>query len=42
MQAKSEVYTRLVFFMAMTVRQFGKIVKTIRSDNGTEFTNHNL
>jgi len=42
MQAKSEVYTRLVFFMAMTVRQSGKTVKTIRSDNGTEFTNHNL
>lgn len=36
--AKSEVASVLKNFFAMTERQFGKRVQTMRSDNGTEFT----
>ncbi|KAG7552999.1 Retrotransposon Copia-like N-terminal [Arabidopsis thaliana x Arabidopsis arenosa] len=35
--AKSEVRTVLTNFFAYTEKQFGKSVKTVRSDNGTEF-----
>ena len=34
---KSEVRTVLQNFCKMAEKQFGKVVKTIRSDNGTEF-----
>lgn len=34
---KSEVKTVLSEFISMVSRQFGKLVKTVRSDNGTEF-----
>ena len=34
---KSEVHTVLQNYMKMTVKQFGKEVKVVRSDNGTEF-----
>ena len=34
---KSEVRTVLPNFIALATRQFGKTVKTVRSDNGTEF-----
>jgi len=37
MLAKSEVATILRKFIAMAFRQFNKQVKTVRSDNGTEF-----
>lgn len=37
MLEKSEVATILKNFCAMSVRQFGRPVKTFRSDNGTEF-----
>lgn len=35
--AKSEVKTVLKNFCSMTEKQFGKQVKLVRSDNGTEF-----
>lgn len=35
---KTEVAQTLRNFLAMVQRQFGKLVKIIRSDNGTEFT----
>ena len=34
---KSEVKKVLPNFLNLTYRQFGKLVKTVRSDNGTEF-----
>ncbi|KAG7553171.1 Reverse transcriptase RNA-dependent DNA polymerase [Arabidopsis thaliana x Arabidopsis arenosa] len=37
MTAKSETPTHMKRFLAMTSRQFGKDVKVVRSDNGTEF-----
>ena len=37
MNAKSETLTKLRYFLAMVDRQFGKKVRTIRSDNGSEF-----
>lgn len=37
MLEKSEVATLLQKFCAMSVRQFGHQVLTVRSDNGTEF-----
>ncbi|KAJ0078424.1 hypothetical protein Patl1_37243 [Pistacia atlantica] len=42
LRTKSEVFLRLLSFMTMVTRKFGKVVKQIRSDNGTEFTNHNF
>ncbi|CAH9112084.1 unnamed protein product [Cuscuta europaea] len=38
MRDKSEVKNILKQFIAMTSRQFNKIVKVVRSDNGKEFT----
>ncbi|KAL1219887.1 Retrovirus-related Pol polyprotein from transposon TNT 1-94 [Cardamine amara subsp. amara] len=35
---KTQVGKMLREFMAMVTRQFGKVVKIVRSDNGTEFT----
>lgn len=35
---KTQVGRTLKFFVALVLRQFGKNVKIIRSDNGTEFT----
>ncbi|KAG7537940.1 Reverse transcriptase RNA-dependent DNA polymerase [Arabidopsis suecica] len=37
MNAKSEAPTKLRYFIALADRQFGKQVRTIRSDNGSEF-----
>lgn len=37
MLKKIEVKEVLKKYLAYTERQFGKLVKTIRSDNGTEF-----
>ena len=37
MLAKSEVRTVLTNFLSYTGKQFGKSVKMVRSDNGTEF-----
>lgn len=37
MLAKSEVRTILTNFIAYAEKQFGKVVKMVRSDNGTEF-----
>ncbi|GJY48180.1 retrovirus-related pol polyprotein from transposon TNT 1-94 [Tanacetum coccineum] len=35
---KSEVFESMKMFLAMVKRQFNKLVKIVRSDNGTEFT----
>nr|KYP64905.1 Retrovirus-related Pol polyprotein from transposon TNT 1-94 [Cajanus cajan] len=37
LEEKKEVFTRMCQFFAMVERQFGKQVKVVRSDNGTEF-----
>ena len=37
MNTKSETSTKIRYFLAMVDRQFGKKVRTIRSDNGSEF-----
>ncbi|KAL1215124.1 Retrovirus-related Pol polyprotein from transposon TNT 1-94 [Cardamine amara subsp. amara] len=37
MNMKSETPTKLRYFLAMINRQFGKLVRTIGSDNGSEF-----
>ncbi|XP_061371753.1 uncharacterized protein LOC133314306 [Gastrolobium bilobum] len=39
---KSETYDRMCKFLAMVLNQFGKTVKIIRSDNGTEFKSNNM
>lgn len=42
MKYKSDAYSLLVHFLAYVRNQFQTCVKTIRSDNGTEFTNNSF
>lgn len=37
---KSDVRTVLKNFLVMVLTQFGKIIKVLRSDNGSKFFNH--
>ncbi|KAJ0922526.1 putative RNA-directed DNA polymerase [Helianthus annuus] len=40
MEHKNEVFDNIKSFFNMIKTQFGKTIKTFRSDNGTEFVNH--
>lgn len=40
LKSKAQVYTALEVFLKMIETQFGTILKTIRSDNGSEFVNN--
>ncbi|GAA0170061.1 hypothetical protein LIER_24407 [Lithospermum erythrorhizon] len=42
LSTKSQVFTIFKIFYKMVFTQFGKFIKTIRSDNGTEFVNVNF
>lgn len=42
LKSKTKVSHVLISFLAMIQRQFNHLVKIIRSDNGTEFTNNSL
>lgn len=42
MKSKSEVFDHLKDFIVSSERRSGKKLKTFRSDNGTEYTNHRV